>query len=652
MKRHLLLGTAGHVDHGKTALVKSLTGTDTDRLPEEKRRGITLELGFARLANDSCELGIVDVPGHEDLIRNMLAGATGIDLGLLVIAADEGVMPQTCEHFQVLKLLGLSHGVIALTKIDLVDNAWLALVEEEIATLVAGSFLQPAQIIRTSATTGDGIETLRDALFKAAADVTPRESTGPFRMAIDRSFTMKGHGTVVTGSVSSGTVAVGDSLELMPKNVTVKVRALQSHSQEADSLGRGQRAALNLTGIHYRDIQRGQIVATPGSLQPSRLVTVALEILSPSQLRNNKPFGVRAYFGTAELVGKLHILAQANDSQPQTVFAQVQLEEDLCAVWRQPFIVRDLTENRLLGGGVVIDPLAYRIKRSDALRIALVSQLANDDEELRLLAMVRLAGTRDWQKNSLLLRIGISESDALIERLLSEQKLVALVCGNRRRLIDSEHTRTTQQRIVAQLLQEHQAAPLKRFVPLDRLRPAFTTLQPKSLLDSVVAHLAEQGKVVLSTDGVALANWRGNLSARQADISHTMIDACQRSGFTPPNVSEFADQFQLPEEEIEALLQLAADFGTLIRLPSKESTNRISARSTRLFLHSSQQAALFAQIKTLGENVTEWTVSEFCSSLFVSRKYGLPLCKYLDEQGITHKKGDRRSLASPTLCSR
>ena len=650
MKRHLLLGTAGHVDHGKTALVKSLTGTDTDRLPEEKRRGITLELGFARLANDDMELSIIDVPGHEDLIKNMLAGATGIDLGLLVVAADEGVMPQTREHFQVLKLLGMSRGVIALTKSDLVDEDWLTLVEEEIGKLVAGSFLEQAPVVHTSAVTGDGIESLRNALFKAATEVAPRESTGPFRMAIDRSFSVPGHGAVVTGSISSGTVDVGDSLELMPARVVVKVRALQSHSQAEDSLGRGRRAALNLTGIHYRDVQRGQIVATPGSLQPSRLLTVMLEVVQPDALRRKKPLGVRAYFGTAEVVGKLHMLSPVSEDRPHMMFAQLQVEEDLCAFWREPFILRELAENRLLGGGVVVDPLAYRIKRTDTARIALLDQLAADDLEKRLLATIGLAGTRDWQEDTLLLHTGITDGAKLIDQLLAKNKIVALKCGNRRRLVDLDQVEITQKRILTQLHEAHESTPLKKFVSLDRLRPAFATLEPESLLEAIVARLAEQGEVVLTSDGASLLDWQGNLSARQSEVSHKMIEVCSQSGFTPPNVSEFAQQFRLPEEEIETLLQLAVDIGLLLRLPSKEATDRASARSTRLFLHSLQREVLLAQVQRLGETVAEWTVSEFCSALSVSRKYGLPLCKFLDEQGITHKKGEKRSLTNFTPC--
>ncbi len=272
MTTDLILGTAGHIDHGKTSLIRALTGVDTDRLPEERQRGITIDLGFAELTVGRHRLGIVDVPGHERFVRNMLAGATGMDLALLVVAADDSIKPQTREHLDILKLLDLRAGVIAITKCDLAEEAWIDLVEEEIRELVAGSFLQEAQIVRTSTATGQGIESLRQALEQAAqlaGEARPAALQGsPFRMAIDRAFTITGHGTVVTGSVSSGTIQMGDELEIEPGGFAVRVRGLQNHDRPASQVHRGQRAAVNLAGIHHDRIGRGHELATPGHLRP------------------------------------------------------------------------------------------------------------------------------------------------------------------------------------------------------------------------------------------------------------------------------------------------------------------------------------------------------------------------------------------------
>src|SRR3954471_22047810 len=273
-ERDLVLGTAGHIDHGKTALVRALTGVDTDRLPAEKQRGITIDLGFAALQVGEYRLALVDVPGHERFIRNMLAGASGLDLAMLVVAADDSVMPQTREHLEILRLLGLSGGLVALTKCDLAEPSWVGLVEDEVRELVRGSFLEGAAIVRTSATTGQGIDDLRRELERLCERVTLRQDSGLFRMAIDRSFTVAGHGTVVTGTVASGSVALGDELQWLPAGQAVRVRGLHRHDRPVERIARGSRAAINLVGVHHAEIRRGQELAAPGYLEPTRILSV------------------------------------------------------------------------------------------------------------------------------------------------------------------------------------------------------------------------------------------------------------------------------------------------------------------------------------------------------------------------------------------
>src|SRR5690242_11098324 len=302
MPRDLILGTAGHIDHGKTALVKALTGIDTDRLPEEKARGITIDIGFARLDLGDYQLGVVDVPGHERFVKNMLAGATGIDLALLVVAADDSVMPQTREHLDILRLLGLRHGVIALTKCDLVDATMREVVAMEVRELVRDSFLADAPLVPTSANTGDGIAELKAAIAAAARRVEERAGSEWFRLAIDRSFVVQGHGTVVTGSVTSGSVRVGDELEWQPRGERVRVRALHNHDRPVEEVHRGMRAAINLAGVAHEDVIRGQELAAPGYLKPARTLTVHLRASADARrpLKHRTP--VRLHLGTAELL--------------------------------------------------------------------------------------------------------------------------------------------------------------------------------------------------------------------------------------------------------------------------------------------------------------------------------------------------------------
>ncbi|MFP6621742.1 MAG: selenocysteine-specific translation elongation factor, partial [Pirellulaceae bacterium] len=309
MTTDLILGTAGHIDHGKTALIRALTGTETDRLPEEKRRGITIELGFAELQLDAFRLGIVDVPGHERFVRNMLAGASGMDLAMLVVAADDSIKPQTREHLEILRLLRLKAGVIVITKCDLAEDDWIQLVEEEVRELCQGTVLATAPVVRTSAETGEGIEELRQALLacarQAAENLSDDLQDAPFRMAIDRVFTMAGHGTVVTGSVTSGQVKLGAELEIQPDAIPVRVRGLQNHEDSVERVFRGQRAAINLAGIHHNDLSRGRELAAPGHLASHRILTVSLHLLGNAQRKIKKRHQVRLHVGTAEELGSV-----------------------------------------------------------------------------------------------------------------------------------------------------------------------------------------------------------------------------------------------------------------------------------------------------------------------------------------------------------
>jgi selenocysteine-specific elongation factor len=383
MQTDLILGTAGHIDHGKTALIRALTGDDLDRLPEEKQRGITIELGFTHLDLGEYRLGIVDVPGHERFVRNMLAGATGMDLALLVVAADDSIKPQTREHLEILKLLRLEAGAIAVTKCDLVESDWIDLVEEEIRELVEGTFLEDAPLVRVSSVTGQGVDALRDALLNAADRAAQSRIRGlieaPFRMAIDRCFTISGYGTVVTGSASSGRAAVGQELVIEPGNLTVRVRGLQNHERAVDEIHRGQRAAINLAGIHHADIRRGHELASPGHLVPSRLITASLSLLdsSPRPLKNRSR--VRVHVGTAELLARVSLLDRDQLKPGETAPAQLFLNDLAVTTWSQPLVVRSESPVITIGGGRVLDPNAERLRKPDDVVIRLVEDLSSPD---------------------------------------------------------------------------------------------------------------------------------------------------------------------------------------------------------------------------------------------------------------------------------
>ena len=367
MTTDLILGTSGHIDHGKTSLIGALTGVNTDRLPEEKKRGITIELGFALLEIGEYRMGIVDVPGHEKFVRNMLAGATGMDIAMLVVAADDSIKQQTLEHLEILRLLNLPAGVIALTKVDLVDRDWIELVEEEIRDLVSDTFLADATIVRTSSHTGEGIEDLKSALVEAAQKV---EKSGrlvaiesPFRMPIDRTFSIAGHGTVVTGSVATGRLKVGDELLVQPGNVEVRVRSLQNHASSVEEVNRGQRAAINLAGIHHNETERGQELTAKGHLLPSKLITVNLISLKDSIKPIKDRSRVRLHVGSAEVICNVRLLDREILNPGEAAPAQLFLNAPAVTTWNQPFVIRSESPVTTIGGGQVLNPNAKRIQR-------------------------------------------------------------------------------------------------------------------------------------------------------------------------------------------------------------------------------------------------------------------------------------------------
>src|SRR5262249_51661315 len=395
MSSDLILGTAGHIDHGKTSLVKALTGIDCDRLPEEKARGITIDIGFAHLELGEYRLGVVDVPGHERFIKNMLAGATGIDLALLVVAADDSVMPQTREHLEILKLLGVRHGVIALTKADLVDDTTREVVAMEVRELVRDSFLADAPIVPTSAQTGQGIEELKAVLAAACGKLAPNETGGWFRLPIDRAFVIQGHGTVVTGSVVSGSVGVGDELDWHKGDGTterVRVRGLNNHGNPVEAARRGQRAAVNLAGVPHEQVSRGQELAAPGYLVPGKVLSVRLFASAEFRRPIKHRLPCRLHVGTAEVMATVSLLDCDQVEPGQGGLAQLFLDAPVTTGWGQPFVLRDSSAEHTLGGGQVLQPVAVKVRRRHLGVLERVEALWSEDVEKRVLVAAWFAG--------------------------------------------------------------------------------------------------------------------------------------------------------------------------------------------------------------------------------------------------------------------
>ncbi len=634
----LILGTAGHIDHGKTALVKALTGVDTDRLPEEKRRGITIELGFAELDLEGYRLGIVDVPGHERFVRNMLAGATGVDLALLVVAADDSVKPQTREHLEILRLLELDAGVIALTKCDLPAPDWIDLVEQEVRELVAGTFLADAPLVRTSAMTGAGMEMLRQALAGAAqrAAGSPRRQreAGPFRMAIDRSFTIAGHGTVVTGSVSSGRARVGDELVVEPSRTAVRVRGLQTHARPVDEVRRGQRAAVNLAGIHHEQLQRGQELASPGHLEPSRRLSVQLSVLPSVPRALKQRSRVRVHAGTAEVMAVVVLLETSELRPGQQGLAQLILAEPVVTVWNQPLVIRSESPVTTVGGGHVLDPDAPPLRRADRNKVAQLARLASHECLERASAAVFFFGWRDWQPGDFPRVAGITDAAAAYHALLDRGDVVELpvspaktVCVHREVL---EEAAVRAEEILERM---HQEEPLRTHLDSSRLVARLAYRGDRPVAEAVLAWLAKKGRIRLSRRGAALPGRGPKLSRSEEELLTRIVETFRAAAFQPPSVAEVKNQTTRNQAAVPQLVDLAVAQGDLVTI------------FPGIFLHTDIEKQMRDTLAERLAAANGLTVSQIREILSTTRKFAVPLCEYLDRIGFTRREGDLRVLA-------
>lgn len=633
--RHdLVIGTAGHIDHGKTALVRALTGVDTDRLPAEKRRGITIDLGFAALDLDGRRLAMVDVPGHERFIRNMLAGASGLDLALLIVAADDSVMPQTREHLEILRLLGLPGGVVVLTKCDLVDPTWLDLVEEDVRGLVAGSFLETAEVVRTSATTGRGIDDLRAALLRLCESAPDRVDPGLFRMAIDRSFTAAGHGTIVTGTVASGEVAVGDELQWFPAGRPVRVRGLHRHDRPVDRIGRGARAAINLVGVHHAEVRRGHELAVPGYLAPSRVLSIEVRE-SPGAARPLRHRGrYRVHLGTAEVAATLSLLERDALGPGGRGLAQLFLGEPVVAVHGQPFVIREESPPATLGGGRVLRPTGRRIRRRDVPAIDRLARLASPDPTRRIAAALAFQGLSHWTDRKLARNAGLPIGDVApaVEALGASGVLVTLPVGPRRtaRLL-AEVAAELEGRVLRALSRLHEATPRFSAIARARVASALADLEDDALVSAVIDRLKADGRVVADARTVALAGHEPRLSQAERKLKKEIAEAYRAGGFTPPDPSDWARGGSRPSTVAE-LLALLRDEEQLVEF------------GPGLYLDRDAEAEMRRRAADRLADGRGMTMAELRDLLGTSRKFAVPIGEYLDRIGLTRREGDVRTL--------
>ncbi|NVM25938.1 MAG: selenocysteine-specific translation elongation factor [Desulfobacterales bacterium] len=630
--KQIILGTAGHIDHGKTALIKALTGIDTDRLKEEKLRGITIELGFAHLKLPSgLTIGIVDVPGHERFVKNMVSGATGIDLVALIIAADEGVMPQTREHLEICSLLNIKHGLVILTKIDLVDKEWLGLVRDDVSSFLTGTFLQDAPMVEVSSETGEGIEELVVTLDELTKKVSERDPGNFFRLPIDRAFTMRGFGTVVTGTTVSGHIDVSSEVTIYPKGIRSKVRGIQVHHQSMPSVKAGVRTAINLQGLEKEAIVRGDVVAEKDSLKPTYLVDCVLEYLdgAPKKLQNRTK--VKFHCGTSEIIATVILLDRDSLSPGDRCLAQFRLERPTVVLSKDRFVIRSYSPIRTIGGGYILNPLPSRKKRFSRNALEELTVLDKGSDQAIVEQHIKGSRLQSLSKTELsfLTNLGKKDVGEITDRLLSNHVIFESDMENKI-FIHAEFYNKAKEEIVAILGDYHRRFPLKKGLIKEELRSRMAGNIKEKLFNQLINDLIQETLIVRDQDTIRAKDHRIKLHKEQEELRSQIEQIYLKEGLEPPYFKDLGQNIK--EGGGMDLLEIMVKDGTLIKV--KED----------LFFHKKVIEELNRRLVDFIKERGEITTPELKKLTGVSRKYTIPLIEYFDKIQLTVRIGDKRIL--------
>lgn len=630
---NLVVGTAGHIDHGKSTLVRALTGIDPDRLKEEKARGITIELGFAHTTIGETRVAFVDVPGHERFVRTMLAGVGGIDCVLLIVASDESVMPQTREHFDICRLLRIPRGIVVLTKSDAADAETRALVRQDVADLVKGSFLESADVVEVSAATGEGLDALRAAIAAQAALVGHRPVDSAVRLPIDRAFTMKGFGTVITGTLGSGRIGMDEELVILPAGRRVKVRGIQVHGAPATEARAGQRTAINLGGIEVGEIGRGETLAAPGTLSVTRRVDAVVDLLeSAKPLKHGAR--VRLHNGTAEVLGRVSIAgaAEAEVKPGGRAFVRVRLEEAAVLTRGDRFIIRAYSPPITIGGGVVLDPAPARpgVRSADGLDSLMKLDFGAPVDEADAVAfMVTASGLPGIPRDALMSRAGVPP--ARVPGMLDALAARGVVMAGER-VVATRHLAHAADALVKLVTAFHRAHPLSDGLPREEAREKVSARADAAVFERIVEDL-KKAKALTGTDRLALATHKVAVSGEDARIKAAILSAYQAGGLKPPDAAAVQTAAGAPAAIVEKITALLIREKALVRLDT-------------LTFHADALQVLKDEIRALkagapGGKATV-DVAAFKDKYGITRKFAIPLLEYLDRERVTKRTGDAR----------
>ncbi len=631
--KHVILGTAGHIDHGKTSLVKALTGVDTDRLKEEKERGITIELGFTFLDLPSgIRLGIIDVPGHEKFVKHMVAGVWGIDLVALVIAADEGVMPQTREHLDICKLLNVRKGLIVLTKIDLVDSELLELVKEEVSEIVEGTFLKNSPILAVSSSTGEGIPELLSLLDRLSQEIEGRSSDGLFRLPIDRVFTMKGFGTVVTGTMISGSLSLGETVQILPSISEGKVRNLQVYGRSVEKAVAGERAAVNLQGMETSAIERGDVLIRPNTLKPTQLIDAYLEYLpdAPRPLKHRTK--QRFHIGTALTNASIFLLDREELAPGEGGFVQLRLGRPVVALPRDRFVIRGSSAIQTIGGGVVLDSHPDKHKRFSSSVVADLHLLKDGTGEQALRHHIHHSGMGGLTLEDLSNRVEMPPGEIQsIVRKMAEKGDLLLIDPEKLKVIEKGQYRGLKETVLAQLGEFHQRFPMKSGLSKEELRTKLPPEMDVKLFQILFNELIQSKEVVLEKDKLRLPGHQIS-SVDERGLVKRVEAAVLTGGLQPPSPRELSEEWSEREEEVRAIFEHLVHEGVLVKIKSE------------IYFHRVPFGNLKEELVSYLRSHQEITTPQFKEMTKASRKYAIPLIEYFDQIKLTLRLGEKRVL--------
>lgn len=623
----VILGTAGHIDHGKSALVNALTGIDPDRLKEEKERGITIDLGFADLTYpDGLTVGIIDVPGHERLVRNMLAGAGGIDIVVLVIAADEGIMPQSKEHLAICNLLKIKSGLIVITKIDLAEADGVKLVAEEIRNFVKGTFLENSEIIPVSSKTGENIDLLKEKIREVALKIRPKLTKGLFRLPIDRVFTLKGFGTVVTGTALSGSISVDDAVDILPTDIKSKVRGLHSHGKSIKTAYAGQRVAINLTGVEKESLSRGDVVVVPNRFVPTKTVDANIELLKNAPVLKNKSL-VHFHSGTVEVIARIIMYDREELKSGEGCYCQFRLQEPVIVMSGDRYIIRRFSPVETIGGGELLDVYPTKRKKSEGTDDLVTFEKGTFDEKIAM--KIRKAGA--YGIPALLIEGWINSDIPVIKESIKKLKETGIIVQFEDILFHSLPLNSIKEEAKKIISEFHKKNPLKTGTPKEELRTHFKVEQ--RIFDAIINSMRD---IVIDKDIIRLSEFRVSLSESDEGIKAKILNTLDQSGFQPPLKDELSKNLAIPPKQLDDLLKLMAKEGTLVRI------------NDSMYITAFSHKKMVDSLKNFFKKKPEMTVAEFRDILGTSRKYALPFLEYLDVARITMRVGDSRKLLLKT----